>query len=66
MGKMAKQYGGTGKSLENPLKMLKKFRVGGKKLGPVRLPETHNFFLILSRSYCDKYSTDNILVLLLF
>ena len=29
--------------LGNPLKMLKKFRVGGKKLGTVGLPETHNF-----------------------
>ena len=42
MGKMGKQDGGPGKSLGNPLNMLKNFRVGGKKLGTVGLPETHN------------------------
>ena len=28
----------------HPLRMLKKVRIGGKKLGTVGLPETHNFF----------------------
>ena len=36
MEKMEKKFGWTGKSLENLLKMLKKFRVGGKKLDMVR------------------------------
>ena len=33
---MGKQYGQTGKFLDNFLNMLKNFRVGGKKLGMVR------------------------------
>ena len=43
IGKMRKQDGRPGISLGNPLNMLKNFRVGGKKLGKVRNPETHNF-----------------------
>ena len=35
MGKIGKQDGRPGKSLDNPLNMLKIFRVGGKKLGTV-------------------------------
>ena len=44
MQKMGKQDGRPRKSFGNLLNMLKNFRVGGKKLGMVGLPETHNFF----------------------
>ena len=42
MGKVGKQFGRTGKSIVNPLKVLKEIRVGDKKLDKVELPETHN------------------------
>ena len=35
MGMKGKQNGRPGKSLGNPLKLLKKIRVGGKNLGTV-------------------------------
>ena len=35
MGKMEKLDGQPGKSLGNPLNMLKNYRVGGKKIGAV-------------------------------
>ena len=43
---MGKQYGRTGNSLGNPLKMLKKIRVGGQKIWPGRVTWNTQFFIL--------------------